>query len=191
VSGRNKIDARESLSQGLDVAAAIRDLRTELRFTQVQFAAELGITPTSVYRYEAGSSTPTNEILAKILQYAVSRQLLHAVQNFADAFSKRTGLGVFEGEDLGPESPLIGAIGRLRLEQRMLVMALVKMLGEGSDTSGDRIIRILLEPWIEKAKQEFGSPDLAFSTDKPALQQKAQNKVEPQPGRSQRNKKEK
>jgi DNA-binding transcriptional regulator YiaG len=51
-----------------ELALAIRELRQSLSLTQVQLAAALGITPTSVYRYEAGSSFPDVNTLASFWQ---------------------------------------------------------------------------------------------------------------------------
>lgn len=148
--------------------------------TQVDFAAELGITPTSVYRYEAGTSIPTSDILAKILQYAVDKQLPKAVQDLSEAIAKRTGLSLLENEHLSSETPFIRALGTLRLEKRMLVMAAVAMLVDGPDPTESRILEALLAPWVPKAKEQFGSPDLPFlpptGQKQPATSRKTQTK---------------
>lgn len=144
------------------LGGAIRALRTEVGITQVDFAAELGITPTSVYRYEAGISIPTSDILAKILQYAVDKQSPQAVQDLSEEIAKRTGLNLLESHHLSSDAPFIRALGTLRLEKRMLVMAAVAMLVSGPDPTETRIFEALLAPWIPKAKEQFGSPDLPF-----------------------------
>jgi transcriptional regulator with XRE-family HTH domain len=161
VINRSSTNTRQPNASGQGTLEnAIRNLRRELGLTQVQFAAELGITPTSVYRYEVGSSVPTSDILVKILQRAVDRQLPTLVQDLTDAIAKRTGLNLFEGEHLSSETPFIRALSTLRLEKQMLVMAVVSMLLESEDSTDTRVLEALLVPWIPKAKEMFGGPDL-------------------------------
>jgi transcriptional regulator with XRE-family HTH domain len=140
------------------IAIAIRDLRRELGLTQVQFAAELGITPTTVYRYEAGTGVPTNDTLVKILQYAVTKQVPRTVQTLTDAISQRTGLNLADTEPLTSETPFVAAIANLRLEKRSLVIALVTMLSADNNETEIRILEALLKPWLPRMSPGGGSP---------------------------------
>jgi transcriptional regulator with XRE-family HTH domain len=136
----------------------IRELRNSLGLTQVQFASEVGITPTTVYRYEAGTNTPTNDILASILKFAVGKQALNSVQSLAEELASRSALYLFDGiaQTARGDDPISTAISRLRLEQQSEVMAAVLMLLESSDTTAIRIFKYLVEPWMSRARNEFG-----------------------------------
>jgi transcriptional regulator with XRE-family HTH domain len=150
-------------SKSSSLGSAIRELRVQLGLSQFQFASELGITPTSIYRYEAGTSVPNAEVLSRLLQNAVSHQLFDVARDFASAWSDRTGLTFsIQGSQTGKNDPLLEAISRLRPDQQLAVMSFVQMLEHGTDQTADRMIKVLLEPWLERAKQEFGPVDVAF-----------------------------
>jgi transcriptional regulator with XRE-family HTH domain len=148
-----------------ELAAVILDLRKELGLTQVQFAAEVDLTPTSIYRYEAGTNTPTNDILAKMLQLAVKKQSLAGVQNLAEHLAKRTGLSLFGSNPSLSDAPFVRAISGLRLERRILIMAAVMMEKEASDETALRVFEGLVKPWIEKATDTFGPLDVSFNAE--------------------------
>ncbi len=152
----------EESGSSSSIAAAIRQLRHDLGLTQVQLAVEVGITPTTVYRYEAATNTPTNDILAKILQFAVKKQSLGAVQTLAEILASRTGLNMF-GSDMQSETPFLRSLASLRLEKRLLIMAALFMLQEDADQTAIRVFEHLVEPWKAKASLEFGSFDIALS----------------------------
>jgi transcriptional regulator with XRE-family HTH domain len=155
------VQTDERKSSSLD--SAIRELRVQLGLSQFQFASELGITPTSIYRYEAGTSVPNAEVLTRLLQNAVSHQLFDVARHFASAWSDRTGLTFsVEASQTGMNNPLLQAVSRLRPDQQLAVMSFVQMLEHSTDQTTDRMIKVLLEPWLERAKQEFGPVDVAF-----------------------------
>jgi transcriptional regulator with XRE-family HTH domain len=139
------------------IGKIIREFRNSLGLTQVQFASETGITPTSVYRYEAETNIPNNDILARILQFAVKKQALKAVQNLADVLAGRSAVFFIDGMDeTSDTAPLLAAIRRLGLEQQVVIMAAVSMLQESSDKTALRIFTNLVEPWVSKAQEDFG-----------------------------------
>jgi transcriptional regulator with XRE-family HTH domain len=141
------------------MAEEIREFRKSVGLTQAQFATAVGITPTTVYRYEAGTNAPTNDVLAKILQFAVKQQSLKAVQIFGKVLGERSGLLFVDGggHGDGAESAISNAISKLPLERQLEIMAAVLMIEEGSDSTALRMFRNLIEPWLSRAKQEFGS----------------------------------
>jgi transcriptional regulator with XRE-family HTH domain len=153
-----KLAHNDDVDSPAAIAIAIRDLRRELGLTQVQFAAELGITPTTVYRYEAGTGVPTNDTLVKILQYAVTKQVPRTVQTLTDAISQRTGLNLADAEPLTSETPFVAAIANLRLEKRSLVIALVAMLSAGDNETEVRVLEALLKPWMPRTVGSSSEP---------------------------------
>ena len=146
-----------------ELVEAIREFRKELGLTQVQFAAELAMTPTTIYRYEAGTNTPTNDVLAKILQLAVKNQSLAAVQKLAEHLAKRSGFSMFAPEGGSSSSAFLSAVSNLRLERRILIMAAVLMEKEGTDQTALRVFETLVKPWIAKASETFGPLDVAVN----------------------------
>jgi len=52
-----------------DVAKMIRELRTKLGLTQEQFAAKVGVTFSTVNRWESGRSIPSPLAMRKIEKY--------------------------------------------------------------------------------------------------------------------------
>jgi transcriptional regulator with XRE-family HTH domain len=148
-----------SIARADSIAAEIREFRKSVGLTQAQFANAVGITPTTVYRYEAGTNIPTNDVLAKILQFAVKQQSLKAVQIFGKLLGERSGLLFIDGGSSGgqTESLTNEAISALPLERQLEIMAAVLMIQEGLDSTALRVFKNLVEPWISQAKEAFGT----------------------------------
>ena len=143
-------------SKSVDLAAAVKKLREESGLTQVQLANRLGIAPTSVYRYEAGSSAPDLKLVQKLLALAVKLRLPTATKDLSEALSERTAIDLSLQRELDERQGFIdSAMTRLRPHEQVLVMAFIKMLREKKDDVTDRITRALLEPFITAAEEEM------------------------------------
>lgn len=130
------------------IPQAIRDLRKHSGMTQLELAAALHVTPTSIHRWEAGTSTPDFEMVVSLWSFALERG--SATSNrFADFLTSRTEAirPLFRAKDLPEIQALEGEIAELRPEQRHLVFALVRMLKQGHDDTAEKVIRVLLEDW--------------------------------------------
>ena len=143
-------------SKSVDLAAAVKKLREESGLTQVQLANRLGIAPTSVYRYEAGSSTPDLKLLQKFFALAVKLRLPTTTRELSDALSERTGIDLSLQRELNERQGFIeSAVTRLKPHEQVLVMVFIKMLREKKDDVTERITRALLEPFINAAEEEM------------------------------------
>src|SRR5581483_11157987 len=143
-------------SKSVDLAAAVKKLREESGLTQVQLANRLGIAPTSVYRYEAGSSTPDLKLLQKFLSLAVKLRLPVSTRDLSDALAERTGIDLSLQRELDERQGFIeSAVTRLNPHEQVLVLAFIKMLREKKDDVTERITRALLEPFINAAEHEI------------------------------------
>jgi transcriptional regulator with XRE-family HTH domain len=138
-----------------DLAAIIKRLRRDLSLTQVQLANELGIAPSSVYRYEAGASNPTSEVLEKLWALASKGSLPYS-NDLARALHRKTS-GPYGSQqtDLAQTVSVAG----LHPHERLLVVAFIKMLRTGRDETADRVIKLLLEPWMKEAERELTGAD--------------------------------
>lgn len=67
------------------LSRAVRALRVQLQMTQVQFAAELGKTPTTIVRYET-NRPPTGKALADLAQLADGKGASHLAEVFQIAY---------------------------------------------------------------------------------------------------------
>lgn len=135
---------------------AMRSLREELKLTQVQLSNLIRLTPTSIYRYEAAETFPDTATLVKLWDFALQSRVSAAVY-----FSELLG------ELVPPLRPLIDKLAvvqeerleatqlSLEYDHRVLVMALIKMLTTGPDTKVIQILHILLQPWLESAREDL------------------------------------
>jgi DNA-binding XRE family transcriptional regulator len=150
------------------IGKAIRKYRNETRLTQAQFAVALGVAPTSIYRYEAGTSTPDVGTLQKLYLHADREGNDDAKAVFYSALTDKAGLRITPGDwdsvrSLNPKD-LTAPIKRVEVQGRpltpreqVLSLALVFMLRNNNDESSDKMIRLLLEPWMKAAKDELES----------------------------------
>jgi hypothetical protein len=133
--------------------------------TQVQFAAALQVAPTSIHRWEAGTGAPEFEMVVSLWSLAIERGSPTS-KDFSDFLVSRTDAirPLFEAKDLPDITALDREIVALPVEQRQLALAFIQMLKHNSDEITDRIMRVILEPWRQKAQ---GHPEPAVSERKP------------------------
>ncbi|MBV8549749.1 MAG: helix-turn-helix transcriptional regulator [Acidobacteriaceae bacterium] len=143
------------------LAVAIRELRQSLSLTQVQLATALGITPTSIYRYEAGSSFPDVNTLASFWQFAINKGSPAAIAFTAILASAIPALQpVLENAfQIDAERLASASETRLTPDEGLLVMAFMKLLHSPPTDPLARMARkvceTLLEPWYEQSKKEL------------------------------------
>jgi transcriptional regulator with XRE-family HTH domain len=144
--------------------ATIRKYRQEIGLTQAQLASALGLAPASIYRYEAGLSTPDVGALQKLYIHAdgASNELAKAM--FFEAICEKTGLDPAQFQTLlsgprparaSPSKTFTIEGGPLTPREWLLAIALVLMTRKNTDHSADKMIRLLLEPWMKEAKEEY------------------------------------
>lgn len=143
------------------LASAIRELRQSLSLTQVQLATALGIAPTSIYRYEAGSSFPDVNSLASFWQFAINKRSPAAITFTAILASAIPALQpVLESSfQIDPETLGNAEETRLTPDQGLLVMAFIKLLHSSATdplaSMARKVCQTLLEPWYEESKKEL------------------------------------
>lgn len=139
------------------ISQAIRNLRKDSGMTQVEFAAALGVAPTSIHRWEAGSSSPEFEMVVSLWSLAVDRGSPTSKQ-FAQFLVSRTDAirPLFDAKELPDIKALDSDIATLSAEHRHLAFAFVRMLKHNTDETTDKLVRVLLEPWreVRSRKQE-------------------------------------
>ena len=126
----------------------IRTLRKDCLLTQVDFAAALGVAPASVYRWEAGTSNPDFEIVISMWSLAAKHRSATATF-FAEFLGDR--IEAIKPLFAAAQAPIVealdSAIANLSPDQHQLVFAFIAMLKNSKDTTADRVMRLLLEPW--------------------------------------------
>jgi DNA-binding XRE family transcriptional regulator len=144
---------------------AIRKYRRDIGLTQAQLAVALGIAPTSIYRYEAGTSTPDVGALQKLYLHSENQQNSEAKKLFYDALTDKVGLGLTLGNRGDAASSNTGTASSLRNvlvqgrpltpREQLLAVALVIMLRNNLNDSSDKMMQLLLEPWMKAAKDDL------------------------------------
>jgi len=139
-----------------DFSGAIRKLRRERSLTQVQLANALGIAPTSVYRWEAGSSVPDMPMLVSLWHFALESGSAAATV-FSDALTELAGplKPLFETSSRARQSVIDKTAQTLEPEQQILVMAFIEMVRRGADPVSEKVMRLLLEPWLGSAVEQL------------------------------------
>lgn len=132
--------------------------------TQVGFAAALKVTPTSIYRWEAGTGSPEFEMVVSLWSLAIERGSPTS-KEFADFLVSRTDAmrPLFEAKEFPEIQALDSEIAALPVEQRQLAFAFVRMLRQNTDEITDKIMRVILEPWKQ---QRIRDHDRRHSTRK-------------------------
>lgn len=149
----------------VEFANAIRDLRRTAGLTQAQLAVAIGIAPTSIYRYEAGLTKPDLRTIQRLFVFADKHQDQAAKRLFQRELQHGGDLIVTgtEGTALKmklrertPAAALLKA-GSLPLTPReqVLAVALVLLLRNNVDESAEKMIKLLLEPWMKAAKDQL------------------------------------
>jgi transcriptional regulator with XRE-family HTH domain len=131
------------------IAQAIKNLRKDRNLTQAQLAAALEIAPTSVYRWEAETSAPDLGMVLNLWHFAVLFGSGTAA-TFADILI--TGSPILKplvaGARAEAQRSLEDWAGTLPEDHQNLVAGLIHFLKEGDDKTTEKILRVLLEPWI-------------------------------------------
>jgi transcriptional regulator with XRE-family HTH domain len=142
-----------------DIAAAIKKLREDCSMSQVDLANALGVAPASVYRYESGTSSPKTETLYKLSKLAVDNNLRYADDFYRALLERTQGIAaVTYDERLDERQKVVDReAASLRADQQLIVLALIKMLRENQDKTAERVLNLLLEPWIAQAKADLSS----------------------------------
>jgi transcriptional regulator with XRE-family HTH domain len=152
-----------------ELGSAIRELRRAVGFTQAQLAVAIGIAPTSVYRYEAGMTKPDLRTVQKLFIFADQHQNEVAKKIFRGELEDDGTLVITgtEGSSLKMGIKDTGssgdsfAVGKQALSprERLLATAFVLMMRNNLDESSEKMMRLLLEPWMKAAKDEVDPKD--------------------------------
>lgn len=148
-----------------ELGNSIREFRRKAGLTQAQLAVAIGIAPTSIYRYEAGMTKPDLRTIQKLYVFADQQQNDIAKSIFKDELEEGGGLVITgtEGSVLRmkiKDSPAGAAplkVGNqvLNLREQLLATAFVLMLRNNVDESSEKMMRLLLEPWMKAAKEQL------------------------------------
>jgi DNA-binding XRE family transcriptional regulator len=140
-----------------NLGSTIRNLRRDCKLTQVEFAHALGVTPASVYRYEAGTTSPSTDTLFKLYNMASERShgpsehVFHRVMQ-GRSFSIPAGMPAASGPAL-----LQAQATQLSDQQLALVLALMRLLSDStqSEKAVYTVLRALVEPYLPQADADL------------------------------------
>jgi transcriptional regulator with XRE-family HTH domain len=139
------------------ISKAVKRFRLACDQTQVEFAIALGIAPTSIHRYEAGTSIPDFPVLKKLLDYAVKRGDSGAQETFMRELGTRMGLDPQAIENPSGGTDALSAVHlegeRLSKDEKARVVALVLLLRHSADSTNRSVIEAVLQPWMSKARE--------------------------------------
>jgi DNA-binding XRE family transcriptional regulator len=141
----------------------IRNLRRDCKMTQVEFAHALGVTPASVYRYEAGTTSPSTDTLFKLYKMASERAHGPSEHVFHQVMQGRSySMPVGAPGDSGP-AVLQAQATQLSEQQLVLVLALMRLLSdaEQSEKSIYTVLRAIVEPYLSQADADLKAARVA------------------------------
>jgi transcriptional regulator with XRE-family HTH domain len=150
-----------------EVSAALRQLRRDAGLTQTQLAMEIGIAPTSIYRYEAGTRPDPLSLLI-LTRYAQGKGLTAARNVFLEALGPMAQL--LSGEPLtlaqttdikadDEISPVLEkALRRLTSSEKIEVLAFLSFVKENKDSTRQAVIEFLLKPWRDRMREQLNAP---------------------------------
>jgi transcriptional regulator with XRE-family HTH domain len=153
-----------------EVAQLIKELRREKKLTQVQLANELGLSPATVYRYESGAR-PDQLALLRLLQFAEKVGAGATANAFRNLLPDQTILlvnqsqPVFKGDRLrdNDSEAFLRTLGRIASKlsgpEKLQLLAFLLLLRGNTDRTVEKILTLMLEPWVERATQEFNWPN--------------------------------
>ncbi len=149
-------DLPEDKVSEVALGPTIKSLRLDCELTQAKFAEALGVTTLSVNRYEAGTTKPSLETIAKLHRFAVEHKHGPAAYIFSRVIAPRDNV-IFElGMALGRSSgaALQGYAVGLSDEQIILVLALERLLADKSNQTKMvyDILQVLLSPYLGEAE---------------------------------------
>ncbi|HEX3682153.1 MAG TPA: helix-turn-helix transcriptional regulator [Bryobacteraceae bacterium] len=133
---------------------ALRKLRKERGLTQVQLANALDIAPTSIYRWEAGASSPDMSMLLGLWHFAMRTGTSEAAAELAHVLMEESPVlkPLVEQTRFEAQKSLEEWAGSLPEDQQNLVAGLIAFLQESTDETAHKIIKVILEPWIIPTK---------------------------------------
>lgn len=133
------------------LSGVIRELRKDCSMTQAQLAATLRIVPTSVHRWEAGTSNPDFELVVSLWSLAIEHGSPTSAK-FAEFLADRAhAIKPLVSAVQGPIVQQVdSALAKLPPGDLDLVLAFIEMLKHNEDPTADQIFRVLLEPWKRK-----------------------------------------
>jgi DNA-binding XRE family transcriptional regulator len=133
------------------LSGVIRELRKDCSMTQAQLAAALRIVPTSVHRWEAGTSNPDFELVVSLWSLAIEHGSPTSAK-FAEFLADRAhAIKPLVSAVQGPIVQQVdSALAKLPPGDLDLVLAFIEMLKHNEDPTADQIFRVLLEPWKRK-----------------------------------------
>ena len=148
------------------IADLIKQLRRHQKLTQVQLAHEVGLSPATIYRYESGARPDTASLLvfANLAEKTGSTALANAFrQILAGRMESSVPSVLHQSSADGQNSPaesFAGIVARtadqLHDSQKLQVLAFLVMLRENTDATAEKMLGLLLDPWVSRAKDEFG-----------------------------------
>ena len=146
-----------------EVSELIRELRREHKLTQVQLANELGLSPATIYRYESGAKPETTALLA--LFRLAEKKGPAAVRNaLREIVSERVELpGQLETNDQqSTDAPFMRTLTRVTEKfndkERLWLLAFTSFIAENTDLTAEKMMDVLLSPWIDRAQDNRSSP---------------------------------
>jgi transcriptional regulator with XRE-family HTH domain len=153
----------------MDLSKAIKRLRLVSGLTQVELASGLGIAPTTIHRYEAGTSRPGPAVLRDLLTLASRSAELEAEQDLLQrALEERTSgtkqskeqiSSLFDSNRRYSLPPLRRAL----LDVNVLVslsqgehdiLEAVLTLARSKDETAKRVLLALVAPWLPRQGDE-------------------------------------
>jgi len=112
--------------------------------------------PTSIHRYESGSSVPDFPVLKKLLEHAVEKNNSEAQEFFLTVLAERMGLspGALKAGQQGMESlQLLEFQGQqISKQERIRLIALLLCLRDPEGQAFSRPLEALLAPWMGPAE---------------------------------------
>jgi transcriptional regulator with XRE-family HTH domain len=143
-----------------DLIGLVRNLRKSLGLTQVQLAEKLGITATSVHRYESGSSTPGVAILGDLFELACQNPASRdEKQKLETVLAKRlrtkgNKFGLIETASGHRPFLDVNLLASLSASEHDLLEATLGLI-RSRDENAKRILRVILEPWSQSKSENI------------------------------------
>lgn len=169
--------SQAEMSTDNDISEAMRELRRALGLTQTGLAKAIGITGTSVYRYEAGSQ-PDPFALLVMARFAESKGLTALRNTFIKALGPVAHLFDVGGLSLAKDIEIKAAsraaeeiqriADQLSDDERSQLLAFALFLKKNTDPTKDAVIRFLLDEWRSEAKAKTGIRKSKSETQHPS-----------------------
>jgi transcriptional regulator with XRE-family HTH domain len=144
-----------------ELALAIKEIRRAGSLTQARLAREVGLAPTSIYRYEAGSRPDTAALFA-LTRYAEQKGLTAARNVFLKALGQTSFIsGSYSNSTSARDTVtdvsimLANAVAELSRNEKIEAFAFLSFLKENTDSTTERVIKFLLQPWRDEAYKRF------------------------------------